>query len=56
MGPLPQMNLRVLALVARRRGRWEILGRPELLEVLPYRGAGAREALEGLAAFLGEGR
>ena len=45
-------GLRVLARLARRRGRWEVLGRPELLEVLPYRGAGAREALEGLAALL----
>jgi hypothetical protein len=32
------VGLRVLARLARRRGRWEILGRPELVEVLPYRG------------------
>jgi hypothetical protein len=42
------VGLRVLA---RRRGRWEVLGRPELIEVLPYRGTGPREALEGLAAL-----
>lgn len=41
----------VLAQLARRRGRWEVLGRPDLIEVLPYRGTGAREALEGLAAL-----
>jgi hypothetical protein len=41
----------VLARLARRDGRWEVLGRPELIEVLPYRGTGAREALEGLASL-----
>ncbi len=45
------VGVRVLARLARRRGRWEILGRPELVEVLPFRGTGAREALEGLAAL-----
>jgi hypothetical protein len=55
------VGLRVLARLARHRGRWEILGRPELVEVLsgapapqmnrPYRGTGAREALEGLATL-----
>jgi hypothetical protein len=45
------VGVRVLAQLARRRGRWEILGRPELVEVLPFRGTGAREALEGLAAL-----
>jgi hypothetical protein len=55
------VGVRVLARLARRRGRWEILrweilGRPDLIEVLPYRGTGAREALEGLAALMrGEG-
>jgi hypothetical protein len=50
------VGVRVLAQLARRRGRWEILGRPDLIEVLPYRGTGAREALEGLAALMrGEG-
>jgi hypothetical protein len=33
-----RVKTRVLAQLARRRGRWEILGRPELVEVLPYRG------------------
>ena len=47
-------ELRVLAQLARRRGRWEILGRPELVEVLPYRGTKPREALEGLAALMRE--
>ena len=32
------VGLRVLPQLARRRGRWEILGRPDLIEVLPYRG------------------
>jgi hypothetical protein len=32
------VGVRVLARLARRRGRWEVLGRPELVEVLPYRG------------------
>jgi hypothetical protein len=41
----------VLTRLARRRGRWEVLGRPDLIEVLPYRRTGAREALEGLAAL-----
>jgi len=41
----------VLTRLARRRGRWEVLGRPDLIEVLPLRGARAREALEGLAAL-----
>jgi hypothetical protein len=45
------VGLRVLARLARRRGRWEVLGRPELVEVLPYRGTGVKEALEGLAAL-----
>jgi hypothetical protein len=50
------VGVRVLARLARRRERWEILGRPDLIEVLPYRGTGAREALEGLAALMrGEG-
>jgi hypothetical protein len=43
------VGLMVLAQLARRNGRWEVLGRPELIEVLPYRGAKPREALEGLA-------
>jgi hypothetical protein len=45
------VGVRVLAQLARRRGRWEILGRPDLIEVLPYRGTRPREALEGLAAL-----
>jgi len=45
------VGLRVLAWLARHRGRWEILGRPELVEVLPYRGTKPREALEGLATL-----
>ncbi len=45
------MGLRVLARLARRNGRWEVLGRPDLIEVLPFRGTGAREALEGLAGL-----
>ena len=48
------VGLMVLAQLARRNGRWEILGRPELMEVLPYRGTGAREALEGLAPLMGK--
>jgi hypothetical protein len=43
------VGLMVLAQLARRKGRWEVLGRPELMEVLPYRGAKPREALEGPA-------
>jgi hypothetical protein len=37
--------------LTRRRGRWEILGRLELVEALPYRGTKLKEALEGLAAL-----
>jgi hypothetical protein len=43
------VGLRVLVRLTRRRGRWEVLGRPELVAVLPYRGTKPREALEGLA-------
>jgi len=46
------VGVRVLAQLARRRGRWEILGRPDPIEVLPYRGTRPREALEGLAALM----
>jgi hypothetical protein len=45
------VGLRVLARLARRRGRWEILGRPELVEVLPYQGTKPKEAPEGLAGL-----
>jgi len=45
------VGLRVLARLAWRRGRWEILGRPDLIQVLPYGGTKPREALEGLAAL-----
>jgi hypothetical protein len=30
------VGVRALAQPARRRGRWEILGRQDLIEVLPY--------------------
>ncbi len=45
------VGVRVLARLARRRGRWEVLGRPDLIEVLPYRGTGTREALEALSTL-----
>jgi hypothetical protein len=46
------VGLRVLAQVTRRRGRWEILGRPDLIQVLPYRGTKPREAPDWRAASL----
>jgi len=48
------IGVRVRGRFAREKGGWRPLGSPELLEVLPYQGAGAREALEGLASLLGE--
>jgi hypothetical protein len=48
------VELRVLAQLTRRNGRWEVLGRLELVEVLPYRGTKPREALEGPAALMGK--
>jgi len=37
----------VLTRLARRRGRWEVLGRPDLIEVLPLRGGGGQGGPRG---------